>query len=281
MGPSSKKPLSLKDYSITGEHFNIINCKDCGLLMTEFKDFENIGKYYEGSDYVSHKVNYINPIHIIYSLTRIYTTGSKEKMLNDILPDKSILDYGCGTGFLLGKLKQKGWKISGVEPDDDARKIASKNTGENIKDQLSKLNGSFAGITLWHVLEHTLNPAETIASLIGFLKPKGKIVVAVPNYLSFDATHYLDFWAGYDVPRHLWHFTRKSMEKLANANNLKVEKIIPMHLDAFYVSLLSEKYKSGKHSIKTILNAIKIGMKSNKEARTTGEYSSLIYILKK
>lgn len=275
----SNQPYIVKDHSVTGANFNLLECRTCELLKTDFNDFANIEQYYESADYVSHQINYLNPIHLIYGLARIFTTDKKEKMLRDILHDKSLLDYGCGTGFFLSKLKKKGWQIAGVEPNDKARAQASRITGETIAKSLEDVNNHYAGITLWHVLEHTPNPTEVLKDLKEHIKPGGKIIIAVPNHKSADAAYYSNYWAGYDVPRHLWHFTRKSMSKLARVNNLTVEEIKPMPLDSYYVSLLSEKYKVGKYTPQSLIRAFQLAGQSNKKASITGEYSSLIYIL--
>jgi len=99
----------------------------------------------------------------------------------------------------------------------------------------------------------------------------------VPNYQSFDAAYYNRFWAAYDVPRHLYHFSQKSMAILMEANRLKIVDILPMWFDSFYVSLLSEKYK--KNPLGPIV-AFFIGMISNVIALVKGNCSSVIYVIK-
>ena len=102
-------------------------------------------------------------------------------------------------------------------------------------------------------------------------------MVAVPNYKSYDAIYYKEYWAAYDVPRHLWHFSRLSINNLFQSVNMKVIKTLPMKFDSFYVSLLSEKYKTGSSNF---FKAFFIGLRSNIKASASKEYSSLIYILK-
>src|SRR5690606_2817313 len=93
---------------------------------------------------------------------------------------------------------------------------------------------------------------------------------------SYDAKYYGEFWAGYDVPRHLWHFSKVGIGKLFGHENMRVADVLPMKFDAFYVSLLSEKYKTGKMNYP---KAVWIGLKSNLSAIKKGEYSSHIYII--
>lgn len=191
-----------------------------------------------------------------------------------------LLDIGCGTGAFLNHTKSKGLDVLGVEPDDGARAFAIEKYGLSVYDE-SMLNNlepaSFGAITLWHVLEHVPNLEERLAQLKRLLHPNGRIFVAVPNPNSFDAKHYRAHWAAYDVPRHLWHFTPQSMRKLLEKNNLLLHDVLPMKLDAFYISLLSEKYKHGRTRY---LFAFWNGLKSNLKAGKQG-WSSQIYVIGK
>ena len=139
--------------------------------------------------------------------------------------------------------------------------------------------GSFDVITLWHVLEHVHDLHGYLASFHRLLKHDGVLVIAVPNYTSYDAKVYKDVWAAYDVPRHLYHFSPKSMEILLKTHGFKLEQIKPMWFDSFYVSMLSEKYKNGNGNIiKAFYHGLVTDVKTlfNKKA-----CSSVIYIVKK
>jgi 2-polyprenyl-3-methyl-5-hydroxy-6-metoxy-1,4-benzoquinol methylase len=191
------------------------------------------------------------------------------------------LDFGCGTGDFLKIAKDNHWDICGVEPNANARLIANQKTDDSVfdSDQLSKLQKySFDVITLWHVLEHLPNLKEQIELFESLLKPNGRLIIAVPNYKSFDAQHYKNYWAAFDVPRHLWHFSQKSISTLVQESRMEVVKTKPMIFDAYYVSLLSEKYQNG---FMNPLKAFWVGWRSNFKAKHSGEYSSLIYIIKK
>ena len=156
--------------------------------------------------------------------------------------------------------KNQNWDILGIEPNDKAKGIA---VGKGIKfgDTIEKLeSNSFDVITMWHVLEHVPDVEHQVAELKRLLKPSGTIIIAVPNFKSYDANHYKEFWAAYDVPRHLWHFSKTAIEKLFDKQNMNLEDIKPMWFDSFYVSLLSEKYKSGKMNF---ISGFFIGLISN------------------
>ena len=123
--------------------------------------------------------------------------------------EKSVLDIGAGTGDFLALAKQKKWKISGVEPNLKARNLA-KEKGVILHDSLEDVENQFGIITLWHVLEHLPNLESQIKTIKSLLHQDGSLIIAVPNFKSFDASYYKEFWAAYDVPRHLWHFRRKA-----------------------------------------------------------------------
>jgi 2-polyprenyl-3-methyl-5-hydroxy-6-metoxy-1,4-benzoquinol methylase len=287
-----KPYITCKDYTVSRETFSIFIDEKSELLVTTPRPEDNqLGKYYESEDYISHSNTNKTFIDKIYQRVRNYTIKKKVKLINSFnLENKTILDIGSGTGDFLLACKKNGWQVAGVEPNEKAKSIA--NSKINQKDSNSKIfesieslqanaqNGEhtkFDVITMWHVLEHVPNLNEYVSSLKRLLKPDGTLIVAVPNYKSFDANHYKEFWAAYDVPRHLWHFSKKSIEGLFDKEKMKVIKALPMKFDSYYVSLLSEKYKNGKSNV---FKAFFIGLKSNLTAKSSKEYSSHIYIIK-
>ena len=108
------------------------------------------------------------------------------------------------------------------------------------------------------------------------LREDGRVVVAVPNRGSYDNIYYKNYWAGYDVPRHLYHFNQKSFHWLVSELNMKVVKKKPLYFDAYYVSMLSEKNK--KNPL-WIVSGFLVGFVSNFWALFTKKHSSIIYII--
>ncbi len=202
----------------------------------------------------------------------------KVSLINSFHPEKgSLLDIGAGTGDFLATAKAKGWTTTGLEPNEKAKNSAI-SKGVTFENDIKNIeNQSFDVITMWHVLEHVPDIEQQIKELKRLLKPNGTIIIAVPNYKSYDANYYGIFWAAYDVPRHLWHFSKIAIEKLFAKENMKLVKILPMVFDSFYVALLSEKYKNGKMNF---FKAFYIGLKSNVKAKQNLEYSSHIYVIK-
>ncbi|WP_417558393.1 class I SAM-dependent methyltransferase [Mesoflavibacter zeaxanthinifaciens] len=274
--------LYIKDHSVSGEIFQLKENKKYGFLETFPQPKTNqLSEYYKTEDYISHTDAKRNWFEKAYHLVRRFSLKQKLKLINGFKTEtKTLLDVGCGTGDFLKTAKENNWIVSGVEPNADARTIANHKTDNSVFD-IHQLNNfetnSFDVITLWHVLEHLPDLEHQISILKKLLKPNGRLVVAVPNYKSFDANYYNQFWAAYDVPRHLWHFDQNSISKLFASIDMEIEQIKPMLFDAFYVSLLSEQYKSGR---KNIFKGFYNGLRSNLKARRTREYSSLIYVLK-
>lgn len=272
--------LKCQDYIVTNEIFDLVLDEKLEMLITSPKPKnEDLVKYYESENYISHTDSKTSIFDKIYQGVKSYTISKKVKLINGfMLSEKVILDIGCGTGDFLVSCQKNGWDISGIEPNRNAKTIAEKKLDTTLRLDISEVeNQTFDVITMWHVLEHVPNLTEYITQLKSLLKPNGTLLIAVPNYKSFDAKHYGKFWAAYDVPRHLWHFSKKSIRLLFEKEKMKVVKTLPMKFDSFYVSLLSEKYKNKKSNP---LKAFFIGLQSNLQAKKTKEYSSLIYIVK-
>lgn len=271
--------IKVKDHSVSNESFELLLDEELQLLKTHPQpSLEALPKYYESEDYISHTDGKRTIFEKLYQIIKSYSLNKKVSLINSYHPQKGkILDIGCGTGDFLVSAKNAAWEITGIEPNEKAKNSAI-SKGAIIENGLENIeDNSFDVITMWHVLEHVPNLQKQIAELKRILKPNGTIVIAVPNFKSYDANHYKEFWAAYDVPRHLWHFSKTAIEKLFATQNLKLIKTRPMIFDSFYVSLLSEKYKNGKMNF---FKAFYIGFVSNIKASLTLEYSSHIYILK-
>jgi len=270
--------LSCKDHTVSGEVYQVMINNEYDMLVTNPVP-ENLADYYKSEDYISHTDSKKSILDKVYQAVKNITLKRKLKLIDSFeTSSKNILDVGAGTGDFLKVCQSNSWKVSGIEPSLDARNIAEKK-GIHLQEKLSEFkNTKFDVITLWHVLEHVENLSEYILTLHNLLADDGRLIIAVPNFKSNDANYYKEFWAAFDVPRHLWHFSQTSISKLFSEVNMVVEKTIPMKFDGYYVSLLSEKYKSGKMNP---LKSFYRGFVSNLKARSTNEYSSLIYVLKK
>jgi 2-polyprenyl-3-methyl-5-hydroxy-6-metoxy-1,4-benzoquinol methylase len=279
--------LNVEDYTVSHREFTIQQCNSCYFLFTNPRpSADEIGAYYQSQDYISHHDEAKDVMSKIYTSVRDYTIGQKVKMINEqSLKKGTLLDIGCGTGNFLGAIKENGWKVFGTEPDSGAREVASKRVGASIFPdiQTDALNAQkFDVITLWHVLEHIHQLNETLEWLTKHLNENGTIIIAVPNPQSFDASKYGRFWAAYDVPRHLYHFTKGSMKQLLEKHHMYIQKILPMWFDSFYVGMLSTKYKAQKINL---IDSLRTGVVSNwkgkSDSNETLNTSSLIYVINK
>jgi len=274
-----KSFITVKDFSVSGESFSLLLNEEYQILKTHPQPtLDKLGSYYEFEDYISHTDGKRTLFEKMYHFIKRKAIRDKVKLINSYQPLKGkILDIGAGTGDFLLECKNQNWDILGIEPNDKAKGIA---LGKGIKfgDTIEKLeSNSFDVITMWHVLEHVPDVEHQVSELKRLLKPSGTIIIAVPNFKSYDANHYKEFWAAYDVPRHLWHFSKTAIEKLFDKQNMNLEDIKPMWFDSFYVSLLSEKYKSGKMNF---ISGFFIGLISNVSGFFKKEFSSHIYVLK-
>lgn len=274
-----KSFITVKDFSVSGESFSLLLNEEYQILKTHPQPtLDKLGSYYEFEDYISHTDGKRTLFEKMYHFIKRKAIRDKVKLINSYQPVKGrILDIGAGTGDFLLECKNQNWEILGIEPNDKAKGIA---LGKGIKfgDTIEKLeSNSFDVITMWHVLEHVPDVEHQVAELKRLLKPSGTIIIAVPNFKSYDAKYYKEFWAAYDVPRHLWHFSKTAIEKLFEKQNMNLEDIKPMWFDSFYVSLLSEKYKTGKMNF---ISGFFIGLISNVSGFFKKEFSSHIYVLK-
>jgi 2-polyprenyl-3-methyl-5-hydroxy-6-metoxy-1,4-benzoquinol methylase len=284
-GTQIQNSFSAKDYTVSNEVFTIAKCNGCTHLFTQNVASQNdIGKYYQSENYISHSDTQAGIINKLYHTVRKRTLAGKKNLVQKETGKQQgkILDIGCGTGAFLNTMKEANWNTTGLEPDDTARKKALelyKIQARPSHEIFDLPNDSYDAISMWHVLEHVHQLQEYIAQLKNMLTANGKIFIAVPNYTSYDAQHYGAYWAAYDVPRHLYHFSPASMKTLVEQHGLKIKKIKAMWFDSFYVSMLSEQYKNGKANI---VKAFFIGLLSNVKTMFDKEKcSSLIYVIEK
>lgn len=282
-GSDSFEPfLVCKDYTVSQENFNIVSCKSCGFKFTNPRPENSvIGDYYKAEEYVSHSNTTKGVVNKLYHSVRNYTLKQKLKLISSYVSRGTMLDYGSGTGMFLNVCKNDGWETYGMEPDDNARKMSIEkgldvfSDKDKVSDRIA--DKKFNAITLWHVLEHVTDMEATLSFFKSKLNNDGVLIIAVPNHVSYDAQYYKEFWAAYDVPRHLHHFDINSMTSLVEKAGFKFQESKPMKFDSFYVSMLSEKYKTGSVNL---VKAFLVGLTSNFKAKDTHSYSSTIYIFK-
>jgi len=274
--------IESKDFSVSQEPFSIVSCAICDFHFTNPKPLdEDLNKYYISNHYISHNNTSRNLFEKTYQIIRKFAINRKFSFILSFFKTGKILDIGCGTGDFLNKCKNENWETKGVEPSEIARNQARKNFKLDVEksSDLSKLKAGFDIITMWHVLEHVPNLNETIVELKRLINPKGKIIIAVPNLESYDAKYYKKYWAAYDLPIHLYHFSKKTISTLFEKHGFSLIKTKGMKFDSFYVSMLSEEHISGK---KNFIRSTFIGIISNFYGFFGKKgFSSCIYVFEK
>lgn len=275
--------FTCRDYYATGETFHLYECKECHFLFTQdFPSQTSIDKYYCAENYISHSDTQRGLVNKLYHIVRRFMLKRKSALVEKHSKGKRLLDIGTGTGYFAQAMKQKGWEVTAIEKSPQARVFAQKHFGLKI-DAPELLDsyetGYFNVITLWHVLEHIEDLPQMWERLKEILHEEGTLILALPNPSSYDANHYKQNWAAYDVPRHLWHFTPATLAKWASLYGFTVKKQIPMPFDAFYISMLSEKNESKTFStLRGFWRGFLAWIATRRNASLS---SSIIYILKK
>lgn len=285
-GSAELKPfLSCTDYLATKEAFDIQKCAKCGFAFTQdFPSEDEIGRYYDAPEYVSHSDTHKGVINMLYHWVRKIALKSKSKIIIKYAPVKTgkLLDIGSGTGYFLNRMKSLKWMVTGIEKSDAAREYAKQRF--DIDSQQSGYLYEIPCqtkdvVTMWHVLEHMEHLDKVLEQIYNILHDNGTAVIALPNKDSLDAVYYKDKWAAYDVPRHLWHFSLADFEYLISKHHFELVEVKPMYFDAFYISMLSEKNKGT--TLGSLVGLIRGGLFYLQTLGNKTRSSSLIYILKK
>jgi len=276
--PTEHSYIKLKDHFLSQEDFEIFECDQCHVLFTMPRpSLDKMGDYYKSENYYSHQENKTGFIPRLYEFVKSFNSKRKVRLATEGLTTGKVLDIGCGVGDFLHAMQSQGWDVTGIEPSDDARAIAEKRLGVSLltpQDYASLPDHSFDLITLWHVFEHVRDLHPQVDEIQRLIKPNGRLIVALPNYKSFDCSYYKSYWAAWDVPRHLNHFSPdciRSIFESALFNYIDSQKLV---WDAYYISYLSEGFQ--KHKL-PLVRGFFVGLRSNLQARRSGNYSSLVY----
>ena len=271
--------LETRDYFFTKEKFELVQCTDCDFVFTNpVPAPEQLSKYYDSPDYLSHTANNKSLSAFIYDSLRSINLKNKYDLVSSFKNSGKVLDIGQGTGEFLNYLKKKHWEVTGIEPNESARKFAKQHYKIDVfaEEKIETLpEKSFDLVTLWHVLEHVPDLHGRMNDILRLIKKDGILIIAVPNLNAPDFSFYKEKWAALDVPRHLYHFTEATMQTLLNQFGFEVLNTFPLKMDAYYVSLLSERYRKNKIPyLKAALN----GYRSNRAARKSNNYSSMVFV---
>ena len=275
--PRGTITMKVKDHFLSGESFELVKDPHYEYYKTKPElDIEAIGEYYNTPEYLSHQENSKDVKSFIYNIVKQYMFTRKYKWIARYVNKGNWLDFGAGTGEFLDFLPDKYWEKMAFELNKGAvQKIKNKNIPYIAGYQ--DTNTRFDVVSAFHAIEHVLDIQAWFTFLKRITKVNAIIAVAVPNYKAYDARYYQEYWAAYDVPRHQYHFSKKSIHQLFRDNGFQLLDEKPMPLDAYYISLISESYRGKKR----LFNALKVGSLSNLKALSSKEYSSNLFIFRK
>ena len=276
---TTQQLFTAKDHLASKDRFKVFWNNDKQRAQTEIPFGTDMSKYYKSDDYASHKKKEKSLADLVYFFIQRIMLRFKMALIKRHSLGKKILDYGAGIGNFARYMSKDKYRVFAIEPNPTAMDIII-SKGINVASSLKDIppTESFNIITLWHVLEHISSPKKTLAELRSRREKHGKLVIAVPNFNSFDSQHYQANWAALDVPRHLWHFTTPGIQILMKESGFVMNQKYPLWFDAFYIAYLSEKYLGNNCPL---LRGSFIGLISNIKAFFSGEYSSLIYVFEK
>jgi SAM-dependent methyltransferase len=277
--------LRCKDYLVSGIEYDLYQCAECNFVLTQdHPDEKEIGDSYRSEDYISHSDTKRGHFNSLYHIVRSFMLTRKVQIVKRATGLKKgiILDIGSGTGYFASAMKEAGWAVIGIEVNIMAREYSIKKFGIDVlpPDAIKNISDeSIDCITLWHSLEHLEGLNDTFIEIRRLLTPGGICLVALPNICSFDSEYYKQFWAGYDVPRHLWHFSIDTFRKLSDNYRFEFVGKAGLPFDAFYISILSEKNKGTNFPV---ARGMLTGLKSFLISVFRPEKnSSLVYLIKK
>ena len=210
--------------NLTRQAFGIAKCSRCDLLITNPRPAaSSMERFYEGGFYETHekaiKRYLVNPAMDVFQRIRL-------KNISRFKKTGSLLDVGSGKGKFLDIAARSGWEAWGIEPSQRSRTFVQKKHGVKVFggkfEDVDIPDRYFDVVTMWHTLEHFYNPLEILERIRGKLKDDGILVVRVPNCDSWDFRLGKEKWFQLDVPRHLYHFSPKSLSLLFNKAGFQV-----------------------------------------------------------
>lgn len=230
--PGGEPAFRAQDH-LTGERFGILRCAGCGLLRTDFRgSSEDLARYYGPSYYGSAGRRFLS---VLERAVRLFRRFRARAVMRAAGRPGRILDLGCGRGFTLAALREMGWECVGTELSEEMAAEARKTAGVQVllggPEEFPFPGGSFDAVTAWHSLEHMERPVRTVREVARLLKPGGLLLVEVPDANSLQARVGGGRWFHFDVPRHLYHFTREGLAAILAEEGFAVHRESTLSLE--------------------------------------------------
>ena len=232
-------------------NFQLVRCRRCGLIYLNPRPGpDEIARYYP-SDYIA----YYRAIEDVPSfLRRLDRRYGLHKRCREVIRRAGrpghLLDVGCATGVFLDGMRQRGWTVTGVEVNAKAAQYARERLGLEVfvgeLEEAGYPDASFDVISLWDVLEHVPDPRRTIEEIARILRPEGLLVLSLPNPDCLEAGLFGPYWAGWDVPRHLYIFSPSVLERLLAETGFQIQEVNSF-TGRYYVLVLSAQLWLAEH----------------------------------
>jgi 2-polyprenyl-3-methyl-5-hydroxy-6-metoxy-1,4-benzoquinol methylase len=241
--------MTVTDHLVSKDDFTLVKCPKCQFrYISDPPSAAGAYRFYDTEEYVEHSDNAEGIVNRVYHYARQWMLKYKYRLLESHGAKRKLLDFGTGTGYFIQAMKSKGYDVRGIEISEKARSFGIKNFALQLfaPDRLydKDFEGGYGYITFWHVLEHVYEPHMVLQRLKELMADDGVMIVALPNYKCLEAKYYKGYWNGYDVPRHLWHFTKDSFISYMNGQGFKLIKTSRLPLDPYYNCLISESYRN-------------------------------------
>ncbi|HKJ66702.1 MAG TPA: methyltransferase domain-containing protein [bacterium] len=272
---------------IPDQIYSIVSCQDCGFrYLNPRPDKHSIQSFYSAGEYdpfLSIK-DRLTLKDLLYAWIRKFSLWRKRILIESFRQEGSLLDVGCGTGEFLRYMRNTGWSVAGVEPDQRARQFAV-GQGLHVNAGLEALcERHFDAITLWHALEHMHELRDALENLVRLMEKDGVLILAMPNVDSWDMKRYQEEWVALDTPRHLYHFTEKDVARLITGVKLRLIATRNLWLDTLYNVLYSEnlyhRFFHRRYRPLYMLNSI-LGSYIHDFQSTARRASASVYILRR
>lgn len=221
-------------HGLAGE-WHVVRCLECGLMFTNPRPGPNeIGAYYP-SDYGPHEAPGAGDgatggrRAIARRLRRRLKELYGGVVIPDLPPGARVLDVGCATGGFLATLRERRWQLHGVEVAEEPARLARSRYGLDVfcgtLDAARFTTGTFDAVFCFHTLEHLHDPLTALREIRRITAPGGYFIASIPNGASLGFRVFRDRWFGLELPRHLFHFTPRTLGALLRDAGFVVERV--------------------------------------------------------
>jgi 2-polyprenyl-3-methyl-5-hydroxy-6-metoxy-1,4-benzoquinol methylase len=256
--------LVVPDRFDAGTTYPIVRCSVCGMGRTIAKtdsDSRATAHSLEGYDPFTSVDSGDDLFRLAYRLFRRGTVRWKTNLVERYIKKGTVADVGCGTGELLAEFGRRGWETVGLEPDATAAEYANRTHGIEVRvaslDEGPDLPRADV-VMMWHVLEHTVDPAAALARVRSWLVQGGYIFVAVPDPSSAESALFGPSWVAFDAPRHLWHFTRSTLSRLLRNAGYEIVVRMGMLQDSLYNTPMSVSLAARVSPVRMFAGAVSV-----------------------